>query len=113
MRVRLLCCLVRKGRRQRTTLGNHDVLDHIVTQADSINTSIPVCFQRPADTQEQAHEDGGEYDQGSNNHMHCGADLLRVDDAQKEQTDADLGEHQRDESLNPITPAEGSKKASL
>ena len=102
-----------QGQRRRTTLGNHDVLENIVAQADRIDTNIPVRFQRPADTQENTHEDGGEYDQGTDDHMHCCANLFGVDDAQKEQTDADLSEHQRNERLNPISPAEGSKKASL
>ena len=98
---------------QHTSLRNHDILKHIIAQTYSIHFRIPVCFQWPTDSKEQTNEDGREEHQAPDQGVHCHTDFPAVNNAQQEQSDADFGEHEGDERLNPIGPAECCKKAPL
>ncbi|KAL8881254.1 MAG: hypothetical protein Q9192_007837, partial [Flavoplaca navasiana] len=71
------------------------------------------CLQRPTDAQEQAYKDSREQDETSDKRVHGHTDLPAVDDTQQKESDADFSEHQGYERLDPVSPAESSKKTSL
>lgn len=96
-----------------TSLRNDDVLEDLVAEAHGLHSSVPIRLQRPADAEEEADEDGGEEYQTTDQGVHGNPHLASVLNAQEEQTDADLGEHQGDVGLDPVGPAERGEQTPL
>lgn len=73
------------GNRLCTSLRDDYSFNLVIAKTISLNTSIPVRFQRPADTDEKEHTDGREERGERNQRVHAPSDFLRISNAQEEQ----------------------------
>ena len=94
-------------------MSNYNILNHPITHAHPFDPIVPVGVQGSTDTEEEKDRYKCPKDQAANQHVNADSDFTVIDNPEQEETDADLGEHQRNEGLHPICPAQDYKEAPL
>lgn len=82
-------------------------------EAFPVNADVPVCSQRSTQAQEKETADCRNQDVGRDQRIHEDLVGFVVLDAQKEKTDGYLGEHDDDEGLHPVDPADDVEPSPL